>query len=659
MSLFSNLKVTHRLTLIYAVVILCSLGMYGMVQYFVSVSGTRTEKLFSHEISAQMLTLEISGEMNMVSRLSRNIMLGTDLDKDFGKIKEKRALLEDRFARLQKTAVTDAEQAMIKQAGESTLAFVDKVITLVEAMRPLAPEARHAAFPNYEKEATPLAVASREHFGALLKNVEKGYQGAIGTIKADKQKLVTTLNIAMPLYLVFLTIVILMIVRSIARPLRNLTAMLEDITQGEGDLTRRLDDSGKCEFGQIASRFNVFMETLQTLIANVNQKSADMVATATELDATSDKMLAQSDLAAGQTVAVATASEEMSATTADIARSCMHAAERADEAGSTAQNGASVVQETLHSMQVIADNVRETAETIKGLGSRSDQIGAIVGTIEDIADQTNLLALNAAIEAARAGEMGRGFAVVADEVRALAERTTRATREIADMIKAIQQETAKAVAVMEEGVGQVEKGTHEAARSGEALDEILSKISDVTQEINQIATAAEQLTATNNEVTGSIHQISDLVQQSNQQTTESVHRISGMIGMFEGLQGVLNQFKCNEDLPTVLQKAKSAHLLFTRRIRLHLKGELKLESHKLPDHHACAFGTWYDHQGTEMCGSHPAFRSIVDPHQKVHALGKAAIQAFDSGDTHRAQQLCDEMVAESHKLLTILEGMKK
>jgi methyl-accepting chemotaxis protein len=658
MSLFSNLKVTHRLSLIYAVVILCSLGMYAMVQYFVAVSGTRTENLFSHEISAQMLTLEISGEMNMVSRLSRNIMLGTDLDKDFGKIKEKRTLLADRFSKLQKTAATDAEQAMIKQAAESTLAFVDKVIVLVEAMRPLTPEMRHTAFQNYEKEATPLAVTSREHFGTLLKNVDKGYLGAISTIKADKSKLVTTLNIAMPLYLVFLTVVILLIVRSIAKPLRNLTAMLEDITQGDGDLTKRLDASGTCEFGQIASRFNVFMETLQTLIANVNQKTADMVATATELDMSSDKMLAQADLAAGQTVAVATASEEMSATTADIARSCMHAAERADEAGSTAQNGATVVQDTLRSMQVIADNVRETAETIKGLGSRSDQIGAIVGTIEDIADQTNLLALNAAIEAARAGEMGRGFAVVADEVRALAERTTRATREIAEMIKAIQQETAKAVNVMEEGVSQVEKGTHEAARSGEALDEILSKISDVSQEINQIATAAEELTATNHEVTGSIHNISDLVQQTNQQTTESVSRISGMIGMFEGLQGTLNQFKCNEDLPTVLQKAKSAHLLFTRRIRLHLKGELRLDAHKLPDHHTCAFGSWYDHQGQEVCGGHPSFRSIIDPHQKVHALGKAAIQAHDSGDKLRAQQLCEEMIAESHRLLAILANIK-
>lgn len=658
MPLFSNLKVTHRLSLIYAVVILCSLGMYAMVQYLVSVSGKHTENVFTREISAQVLTLEISGEMNMVSRLSRNIMLGTDLDKDLGGIRKRRDLIADRFVRLQATATSDSDKAKIKQAADSTLAFVDKVLVLVDAMRPLAAEARHTAFANYEKEATPLAMDSRKHFGELLKTVEKEYQGSLAVIRADKQKLTTILNIAMPIYLILLTIVILVIVRSISRPLKNLTSMLEGITQGNGDLTRRLDASGTCEFGRIASMFNTFMETLQTLIANVNQKTADMVATATELDMSSDKMLVQADLAAGQTVAVATASEEMSATTADIARSCMHAAERADEAGSTAQNGATVVQDTLRSMQVIADNVRETAETIKGLGSRSDQIGAIVGTIEDIADQTNLLALNAAIEAARAGEMGRGFAVVADEVRALAERTTRATREIAEMIKAIQQETAKAVTVMEEGVSQVEKGTHEAARSGEALDEILSKISDVSQEINQIATAAEELTATNHEVTGSIHQISDLVQQSNQQTTDSVHRISGMIGMFEGLQGTLNQFKCNEDLPTVLQKAKSAHLLFTRRIRLHLKGELRLDTHKLPDHHTCAFGSWYDHQGQEVCGGHPSFRSIIDPHQKVHALGKAAIQAHDSGDKHRAQQLCEEMIAESHRLLGILASIK-
>ncbi len=658
MSLFGGLKVTSRLYTIYTIVIFCSLIMYGLVQYFVSDSGKKTEEIFTHEVSAQVLTLEISGEMNMVSRLSRNIMLGTDLDKDLGGIKKRRELIADRFAKLLKTTSSQTEQAAIKQAADSTLAFVDKVIVMVEAMRPLAPESRHTAFASYEKEATPLAMDSRKHFGELLNTVAKEYKGALDTIKSDKQKLVNLLNIAMPLYIVFLTVIIFLIVRSISAPLSNLTKTLENIASGEGDLTKRLEINGSCEFSKIATMFNNFMDTLQNLIAGVNQKSADMVAAATDLDTGSDKMIEHSDQAAGQAVAVATASEEMSATTADIARSCLHAADRAEEAGSTAQNGAAVVQETLRSMQVIADNVQQTAETIKGLGTRSDQIGAIVGTIEDIADQTNLLALNAAIEAARAGEMGRGFAVVADEVRALAERTTRATREIADMIKSIQQETAKAVNVMEEGVSRVEEGTQQAARSGQAIDEILFKISDVTQEINQIATAAEELTATNNEVTGSIHQISDLMQLSNQQTTDSVNQISGMIGMFEELQTTLNQFKCQEDIRTVLQKAKSAHLLFTRRVRLHLKGELRLDTSKLPDHHTCAFGKWYDHQGQEMCGSHPAFASIVDPHQKVHSLGKAAIMACDGGDSYKSRQLCNEMVEESNKLLALLERMK-
>ncbi|MBV5336518.1 MAG: methyl-accepting chemotaxis protein, partial [Deltaproteobacteria bacterium] len=119
--------------------------------------------------------------------------------------------------------------------------------------------------------------------------------------------------------------------------------------------------------------------------------------------------------------------------------------------------------------QRIAERVREAATNAEELGSKSNQIGTIVGTIQDIADQTNLLALNAAIEAARAGEQGRGFAVVADEVRALSERTTKATKEIADMIRMVQQETGGAVKAIENGVLEVENGTREASRSGEAL----------------------------------------------------------------------------------------------------------------------------------------------------------------------------------------------
>jgi methyl-accepting chemotaxis protein len=156
------------------------------------------------------------------------------------------------------------------------------------------------------------------------------------------------------------------------------------------------------------------------------------------------------------------------------------AAEGAQLASQSAQNGATVVETTITVMSQIADKVQESAKTVESLGARSEQIGAIIGTIEDIADQTNLLALNAAIEAARAGEQGRGFAVVADEVRALAERTTRATREIGEMIQAIQGETKGAVYAMEQGVCQVEAGTTEAAKSGHALRDILEQINAVT-----------------------------------------------------------------------------------------------------------------------------------------------------------------------------------
>src|SRR4029079_17619247 len=130
---------------------------------------------------------------------------------------------------------------------------------------------------------------------------------------------------------------------------------------------------------------------------------------------------------------------------------CTMAADSSNQGNELATQGVSVVQETVAGMTRIADQVKESARTVESLGSRSEQIGEIVGTIEDIADQNNLLALNAAIEAARAGEQGRGFAVVADEVRALAERTTRATKEIGQMIRAIQMETKGAVASMKEG----------------------------------------------------------------------------------------------------------------------------------------------------------------------------------------------------------------
>ncbi len=335
----------------------------------------------------------------------------------------------------------------------------------------------------------------------------------------------------------------LLIGNSITSPLVSLVAMLKDIARGEGDLTRRLETERRDEFGEVASWFNRFVGNIHSIISQASSTTMQVAAASNQLHSTAEQIATAAEEVAAQSATVATAGEEMSATSNDISRNCTMASEIANRASQMADNGAQVVQETLRGMEQIAEKVRESARTVEALGARSDQIGAIVGTIEDIADQTNLLALNAAIEAARAGEQGRGFAVVADEVRALAERTTRATREIGEMIKAIQNETTGAVASMEQGVAEVEKGMDSSRRSGNALQQILEGINEVTLQVHQIATAAEEQTAVTGEISTNIHQITEVVQQTASGAHEtagaaatlsrSAHELEGLVGRFK------------------------------------------------------------------------------------------------------------------------------
>ena len=330
---------------------------------------------------------------------------------------------------------------------------------------------------------------------------------------------------------------------SVVTPLRRVINSLKEIALGEGDLTRRIEVTGKDESGDLAHAFNSFVEKLRSIMVEVSSNAAQVATAAEQLRAVSEQMAIGIEEVAAQTATVATAGEEMAVTSADVSQNCTAAAEASREANERAISGAVVVEETVKVMNRIAERVKSTARTVDSLGSRSDQIGEIVGTIQDIADQTNLLALNAAIEAARAGDQGRGFAVVADEVRALAERTTRATKEIAEMIRPIQQETKGAVASMEDGVKEVESGTVKAARSGQALEDILNRINAVTSQVDQIASAAEQQTSTTNEISRNIMQITEVVQDTSRGATKSVYASAQMAGLAERLQQLVGRFR--------------------------------------------------------------------------------------------------------------------
>jgi methyl-accepting chemotaxis protein len=335
----------------------------------------------------------------------------------------------------------------------------------------------------------------------------------------------------------------IVITRGITIPLGRMREMIKDIAQGEGDLTKRLMVSSTDELGETCQWFNVFIDKLQGIIGQVVQTTHQVASASSRLQITSDQMATGAEEVATQVGTVATAGEEMSATSGDIAQNCILAAECSQQANAAAVSGAGVVNETIAVMRSIAARVTSSATAVDSLGRRSDQIGAIVGTIEDIADQTNLLALNAAIEAARAGDQGRGFAVVADEVRALAERTTRATGEIGEMIKAIQSETKGAVIAMEEGVREVANGSEKAANSGIALEQILKQINLVTTQIDQVATAAEEQTATTTEISTNIQQIAEVTSHTSRGAQESATAANQLSGLADALLKIVGQFR--------------------------------------------------------------------------------------------------------------------
>ncbi|MDD2733111.1 MAG: methyl-accepting chemotaxis protein [Desulfuromonadaceae bacterium] len=315
----------------------------------------------------------------------------------------------------------------------------------------------------------------------------------------------------------------------------------------DGDLSTQLKIYAKDEIGELGRNINRMLTSISAMITAIKNTANQVASASNSLYANSEQIATGNEQVAAQVGTVATSSEEMAATSSEIANNCTTAAESSRQASDLATEGVSVVHETVAGMNRIAERVKKTAATVENLGVRSDQIGEIVGTIEDIADQTNLLALNAAIEAARAGEQGRGFAVVADEVRALAERTSRATKEIGQMIKAIQTDTKGAVAAIDEGVQEVERGTNDAARSGKALENIFNQISDVTVQINQIATAAEQQSATSMDISRNIQQITDVIQASAAFSHNSVTSARELSTCADGLQHLVDQFTLAAD----------------------------------------------------------------------------------------------------------------
>ncbi len=326
-----------------------------------------------------------------------------------------------------------------------------------------------------------------------------------------------------------------------------LVTKLKRISQVAGAIAQR-DLTFTCSMrsddtlGVIIDNFNQMAETLRELIRHASQLSDGVRSDAMAMNAQSGKIHDRVDELAGLAARIDTTVTALEGTISEISLRAEDAMAQAQVAGQVAMDGVALARESLSGMERIHTTVNEATDFVERLGNSSQEVGAIVSVIKEIADQTNLLALNAAIEAARAGEQGRGFAVVADEVRKLAEKTTQATAKISAMIQTIQSETRQAVTAIGNGMNEASSGVQHAQNVGQSLESIANGVSALSASVREISLATGQQRNAVDQVRANARAITGLNNQTLRDSEQGVMLAKSLSNQIGSLDGAVKSF---------------------------------------------------------------------------------------------------------------------
>ena len=339
------------------------------------------------------------------------------------------------------------------------------------------------------------------------------------------------------------TLITLFIGNKITTPLRHVVAALNDIANGEGDLTQRLKIESQDEVGDVSKAFNHFVECIQELVAQVGNVSQRIFTETESLTRISGQYTRQMLEHSKETEQVASAVNEMSATAQSVASSASNAANATSEAAQNSEEASNVVNTAIGSINSLVKEVDSASSVITMLAQETAKIGSVVDVIRGIAEQTNLLALNAAIEAARAGDQGRGFAVVADEVRALAGRTQQSTQQINSMLQTLHQGVRHAVGAVDSSQQHSQETVAETARIEQSLGTVNHAVTMINDMNLQIATAAEEQHAVTEEISRNLENIQHIVQELSSAAVKSEQATEEMASSGKALQDLVKQFR--------------------------------------------------------------------------------------------------------------------
>jgi len=542
------------------------------------------KRMRSVDTVGRLAALEIAKDINYFSRLTRNIMLGSDIDKDLKQIDQTVARIEKNFNVLSELDFSQEEKELIQKAYAASVHFTKDGAEIVAGLRSVAKDERHNVYKDYERRATPFAMAFRQNYGNFEKSMNARFESGMvrmhdRLVEHERLMWIILVGAVVAMYSVGYFISnkdLLGMRRCIAfaqelgqegfsgrlepgrmSSMRDLASALNDTAQSLADFrrdvaqataeARREGDEAKRALAEADEAKRQAERARREGMLQAADKLQDVVRVVVQASGELSARVDQSTLGtehqsrrAGET---GLAMSQMNHAVLDVAKNASQAAETSGGARRKAQDGASIVAQVMTGIGQVQRQSLELKGEMTALGQQAEAIGKVMNVINDIADQTNLLALNAAIEAARAGDAGRGFAVVADEVRKLAEKTMAATKEVGEAISGIQQGTRANIDKVDRAASTIDNTTGLASKSSEALAEIVSLVDLATDQIRAIAAASEQQSTSSEEINAAIDEVKRISADTAEAMRQSSSAVGSLASQAQVLKGLIEEMQ--------------------------------------------------------------------------------------------------------------------